>query len=532
MNQSDSLKKLIYKDCQKAMRPALLLHMIDNLLSGVISIYFAGVLGDFAYAVFRLDFSYGISNLCKFIFCLGFSVLIIPFINTCGEVVMFRNCLQHDRLIYSRFWDKKYEEAIKIEEGEAEYRLEMDPIDLRIYWIQIGEKILTLPVMLCYVLYKSLPVSPLLTAIVFLLALLKLLVPMAVKKVQAKYDLEKRDYDTAVRNMETDITGSPYQVKLLGLSEPYLNRLDNMFRVYYKKVLTKSLFCTVLSDKVLNLLDTFCTLAILFTGAVMVSNGSVTAGAIAAMMGYFSVFNDLIGKFDFIIRSLPLIDNVAERIKVLYDGAEEKSDNELDTVHSITAQNLSFSFAGKKIFENKNFIIYAGEKVVLCGENGSGKSTFLKVFSGLFQKYQGKLLLDDKELRAVNINSWRKLFAYVEQTPYLFSGTVRENIHLGDLQASDEQVTTVMENVGISHLSDRKVSNTQNDLSGGEKQKISIARALLKDTSLLVMDEPDNHLDQATLEWLKNFIKQSDKTILYISHDEELVKLADIKISF
>lgn len=532
MKKSDSLKKLIYKDCRRAMRPALLLHTTDTLLSGVLSVYAASILGNFADAVFRLDLSYGFSNFWKLILCLGISVVVIPLIDMLGEVVMFTNCLQHDRLIYNRFWDKKYEEAIQIEEGEAEYRLEMDPINLRIYWIQIVEKLFAIPVMLCYVLYKALPVSPLLTAVVFSFSLLKLLVPMAVKKLQAKYDLAKREYDTDVRTLETAITKEPHLVKVFGLSVPFINRLDEKFRTYYKDVLTKSVFCSVFSDKVLSFLDTFCTLAILFTGAVMVSGQTITAGAVAAMVGYFSVFNDIIAKCDFTIRTLPLIDNVAERIRVLYDGAEEKSGITLDAVRNITVKNLSFAYEEKNVFTNKSFTIHTGQKAVICGENGSGKSTFLKLLSGLFQKYQGSLLLNGHELRDIGIDSWRNQFAYAEQTPYLFAGTVRENIHLGNLQATEEQVTAVMEKLGISHLADREVSAAQNDLSGGEKQKISIARALVKDTPILVMDEPNNNLDLATLEWLKDFIRQSDKTILYISHDEELSQLADVRVCF
>ena len=140
--------------------------------------------------------------------------------------------------------------------------------------------------------------------------------------------------------------------------------------------------------------------------------------------------------------------------------------------------------------------------------------------------------MDEREFSEIRMDSLRRQFAYAQQDPYLFEGTVRENIHLGNLQASDKEVEDVMERLGILALADRQITLGQKELSGGEKQKISIARAVLKNADILLLDEPDNNLDSQTLEWLKNFIRQSNKTIIYVSHDEMLSKAADRRICF
>lgn len=103
---------------------------------------------------------------------------------------------------------------------------------------------------------------------------------------------------------------------------------------------------------------------------------------------------------------------------------------------------------------------------------------------------------------------------------------MRENIRLGNLSATDIEIDALANRLGIFSLCERDVIGGE-ELSGGEKQKISIARALLKDTEVILLDEPSNHLDEETKNWLMQFIKNSTKTIVYISHDNELTSCAD-----
>lgn len=91
--------------------------------------------------------------------------------------------------------------------------------------------------------------------------------------------------------------------------------------------------------------------------------------------------------------------------------------------------------------------------------------------------------------------------------PFLFSGSIKENICIGNMSATDEDINTIMDKVGISYLTKYNVFTKQNALSGGEKQKISIARALLMNTPFLLLDEPNNNLDSKSVDWLISFIK-------------------------
>ena len=304
-------KHLIYKDCIQAIALCNLFYTLSAVLGGVLTVYTAGVLGEFADAVFALDFAFGVSNLWKLLIALGLSILAVPLLYMAGEVTLFIGALKHDRLILSRFFDKSYEKAMEVEEGDVLQRLEDDPIDFRCYFSQVCVKLVTIPLTLVYLLHESLTVSILFTAVVFVVSFTKLIIPMAVKRLQAKYDNENRNYRARVRGAENEIIKSAHSVKMLGLTEALPERLDRLYQDYFKNVFTKSVRCNVLADQVLSFLDTFCVLVILFVGAILVSDGQISAGVVATMVGYFSALNTVIADTDYLIRKIPIIRNLA-----------------------------------------------------------------------------------------------------------------------------------------------------------------------------------------------------------------------------
>lgn len=533
MKKRDLLRKAIYLDCRTAMTPAVVFYALEEVGTVLLAVYTASILGAFADNIFSLDLSYGLDNFWKLLLCVGITVVIIPLFEIAGEVLMFSNSLKHDRFVLGRFFDKSFESVMQISEGEAQSRLEDDPIDLRCGWVRIAVKSIVTPPALLYLLYYTLQISVIYTLIVFGISVIKLAVPATVAKLQAVYDRQTREYRTQVRTYETEITTKPYMIKLYAVSQPFTKKLDSLYQDYFQNVFSKSVRCSVVADNISDFLDTFCYLLILLVGAVMIAGGSITAGAVAAMVGYFSVFNTIMENIDFIIKNIPIMKNLVDRLEVIYSRAEDLSGEQVDEVWEIKAEKLSFSYDGENmVFENMDFSIRSGDKTAVCGKNGSGKSTFIQLLCGLLKNYTGSFTLNNSELRTIAIESWRSRFAYAAQDPYLFEGTVRENVHLGNLQAAEADVDDILQKIGIGYLADRKVSMSQNDLSGGEKQKVSIARALMKNTPFLILDEPSNHLDTKTSEWLREFISESSKTILYISYDARFVDLADKQIQF
>ncbi|EAI4317186.1 ABC transporter ATP-binding protein [Campylobacter coli] len=200
----------------------------------------------------------------------------------------------------------------------------------------------------------------------------------------------------------------------------------------------------------------------------------------------------------------------------------------------IQIKNLSKEFGKVKALDNINLNIYKGEWLAIMGPSGSGKSTLLNILSLMDDPSSGKYILDNEDLEQINeeqkITLRREkiglIFQQFHLIPYL---SALENIMLSQYYHSsvdEEDAKAVLEKVGLSH----RLSHLPSQLSGGEQQRVCIARALINNPEILLADEPTGNLDEANekivLETLQK-LKNEGKTIVLITHNPELAKFAD-----
>lgn len=200
----------------------------------------------------------------------------------------------------------------------------------------------------------------------------------------------------------------------------------------------------------------------------------------------------------------------------------------------IQIKNLSKEFGKVKALDNINLNIYKGEWLAIMGPSGSGKSTLLNILSLMDDPSSGKYILDNEDLEQINeeqkITLRREkiglIFQQFHLIPYL---SALENVMLSQYYHSsvdEEDVKAVLEKVGLSH----RLSHLPSQLSGGEQQRVCIARALINNPEILLADEPTGNLDEANekivLETLQK-LKNEGKTIVLITHNPELAKFAD-----
>lgn len=198
----------------------------------------------------------------------------------------------------------------------------------------------------------------------------------------------------------------------------------------------------------------------------------------------------------------------------------------------IDVKELSFKYQrkGKLVLDKLDFSCEKGTVNVLIGLNGSGKTTLIKILAGLLENYQGEVFIDDKDLKGLSIKERAKKMAYVAQRSnavddfpvldYLLFGTVNKmNFYQSPKEEDKKKVLDCAGEFGITHLLDKKLG----EISGGERQIVSICAAIVQDTNLVILDEPTSALDiknqNKVLSLIKKIAREQGKTFILSSHN-------------
>jgi ATP-binding cassette subfamily C protein LapB len=201
-------------------------------------------------------------------------------------------------------------------------------------------------------------------------------------------------------------------------------------------------------------------------------------------------------------------------------------------------KNIDFTYPNSEVgsLNGVSFSIKQGEKVALIGRIGSGKSTIQKLLAGLYKPQSGAITLDGIDINQIDPVDLRRNLGYLPQDVLLFAGTLRENIVIGLPSVSDERLLEVAKLTGVDQFVaqhplgfDMPVGERGAGLSGGQRQAIGLARSLLHQPNILLLDEPSNSMDNASEEYLRGqletFIK--DRTLLLVTHKVSLLQLVD-----
>lgn len=205
---------------------------------------------------------------------------------------------------------------------------------------------------------------------------------------------------------------------------------------------------------------------------------------------------------------------------------------------TIEFKNVSFSYPGQQqaVLSRVSFKIHAGEKVAFIGRVGSGKSTIQRLILGLHQPTDGAILIDGIDLRQIDPAELRRAAGFVSQDVSLFYGTLKENIALGAPFADDQDVIAAAEIAGVTEFANRHprgfdmpIGERGESLSGGQRQAVGIARAVLNDSPILLLDEPSSAMDHQSEDLLKARLRRFTigKTVVLVTHRTSLLELVD-----
>lgn len=230
-----------------------------------------------------------------------------------------------------------------------------------------------------------------------------------------------------------------------------------------------------------------------------------------------------------------LWDFYANPIEEGIDRGVEEPDTDFGV---ISVEDVGFSYDGEGNGLDGNATFIRGWNEVY-GNNGSGKTTLIRLLMKILTPQKGRILVDGRDIAYINNHTWRNNLSIVPQHTYLFNESVRENIRLFDDRIDDDMICEVLgrlnakdDFVECAHGLDAEIVEGGRNLSGGQRQKIAIARALLRNTPVYILDEPFVHIDKETKDCIGNYLHESlyNRIVIYISHDDFSDFNADNKI--
>ncbi|WP_350342975.1 ABC transporter ATP-binding protein [Proteinivorax tanatarense] len=311
------------------------------------------------------------------------------------------------------------------------------------------------------------------------------------------------------------------------------NKLTSNFTIMYDSFLsyTKLSLSFTNSGSVISVISQ---IIIFYFGGMEIINGNLTIGEFTIINSFFSM---IINSIKYLIGFGQNYQNALvsyKRIKQILEKDPDINEKEIvSNIETIQLNNVTFSYGDKKnIIKNFNYKFKKGKVYCICGENGSGKSTFIDLITGILTNYySGNIYYNLKEIKKLDMYYTRKKqIGVIAQNPKLVTGTLFENVTYG-FSDHKKNIEHMLTKVGLSKswkLDDCIYENSEN-ISGGERYKIALTRALLKEPQVLLMDEPTAALDSNSVEKFKKLITdiKKRKMIFIITHDQQLFNIAD-----
>lgn len=283
------------------------------------------------------------------------------------------------------------------------------------------------------------------------------------------------------------------------------------------------------------------TIFIVLVGGVLLLDGKIDAAAFVLFYGLAGNFKTKVVEHGALWIAVKKAQGATNRLTDILEMPDEKGEGTASAEGTIRFENVSFSYGDKLVLDDVSFTVEAGKKTALVGYSGSGKSTTLNLLEKFYHPDSGRITMDGMDIAAMNSADWRSLFTYVPQNAPGFSGTLREMITYGShREISDEELLAVIAKVDLTDTLellgglDAEVGTNAQKLSGGQRQKFSLVRALLADTEYMLLDEATSALDVRATEAFQNAIdeKMAGKTQILVAHDLSTVKNADKIIVF
>ncbi len=359
------------------------------------------------------------------------------------------------------------------------------------------------------------------------------LLPMTTlkRKIQDVFDLSI-SADSYLLTMYNESYAGNRTILAYNLEDLQKNKFKNGLRNVFKfkmKMLQKTKWLTPVMHVILS---TGIGLAIWF-GSHLVLSGSITSGSfvsfLTALIMLYQPMKSIGGNYNSVLMSFIAIDRVFKVFNTIPKIKNAENAKPFDAnFKKIEFKNMSFEYnAGVPVLKDINLSVNRGETLALVGNSGGGKTTIVSLLPRFYDVTKGGIFIDNTDIRQIDLHGLRQNIAVVFQDNFLFSGTIRENIMLGNENATPDQVDKAVKMAylddfvsGLKNGLDTQIGERGIMLSGGQRQRVAIARAFLKNAPILILDEATSALDNKSEAIVQKAIENlmQDKTVFVIAH--------------
>ena len=339
-----------------------------------------------------------------------------------------------------------------------------------------------------------------------------------------------------------EVYGGHNIVKVYNAMDLEEKKFDEINEKLYKSN-RKSQFLSGLMPPIMSFIGNFGYVAVCVVGALLVIDNKISFGVIVAFMIYIRLFTNPLTQIAQAMTSLQSTSAASYRVFTFLEEEEMSEEKDMkvlkkeDAKGNIEFKNIEFGYdEDKTIIKNFSLKAKAGNKIAIVGPTGAGKTTMVNLLMKFYDIKKGDILIDGISIHDLTRKNVHDLFTMVLQDTWVFNGTITENIKYNNKNIKDEKVKEVCKVVGLNHYIKSlskgydTVLNEVESLSGGQKQLLTIARAMLEDKPFLILDEATSSVDTRTEELVQNAMDKltHGKTSFIIAHRLSTIKNADI----
>lgn len=404
------------------------------------------------------------------------------------------------------------------------------------------------------VLVMMLSISPLMTLVAILILPVSLALVLIVVKISQKYFKSQQEYLGHINGQVEEVYGGHNIIKAFNREERVIKDFDEANDILYKSA-WKSQFFSGIMMPVMTFVGNLGYVGVAVLGGLLAANGTIMVGDILSFIQYVKNFTQPITQMAQVSSMLQSTAAAAERVfEFLAEDEEEQCAKEhamltdtsgntrnvttLDITGDVTFEHVRFGYTPEKIIINDfSANVKQGQKIAIVGPTGAGKTTIVKLLMRFYELNGGRILIDGYDIADFDRSELRELFGMVLQDTWLFKGSIKENIRYGKLDATDDEVIAAAKAAHVDHFIrtlpggyDMELNEEASNVSQGQKQLLTIARAILANNKILILDEATSSVDTRTeiqiQKAMDNLMK--GRTSFVIAHRLSTIKDADL----